>query len=605
MPLWNPYGDKMRRRSYAVLSFFAALSICTSVHCQNSTGADSSVILPLSLFPSSRNSTLSVNTYSSEDNGWDEWKHGRFPTLFPESGGGFLISYVQLENLLSELLTLIYGWGDSPSPELMDDGGKEKTVSHCSTSGRQNASSGQRRARTLLNTLFCCFTGGCGGGDGHDENEGHQHLLSECEASAIIEEEEEQEETSHNTPSGRAVLPQPSAIAEAQIEVDIDPPGHEISAPQAENSYILIGHNVYRSEVDQNHGLVPGNNQEIVYVYVADTGKYVPTLLTNATVDLQCTICLSVLSEAIRLGCGQEHSFCRTCTERLARRFCPSCNTDFDTTEPDRKSRRQVAELSVECPWCQHSSTLSEIAGHMKSCEQHPEACAHCNQRFAPEELALHLQQCTKELGDTNAVSEDDVRKLAQQLAEALSQAALPQSRRQASQWVRFPGGTVLHPVQGSPGLLMQPGADESQPEFYLRLDFSNISGKETSLQTTVIDTHCEANGIRFAFRVSLKFGSFCNFVDLRFSFAGSRDQLPGSWVLTVLDHQGEEILSEISAQAAWKLSKTGEWVVFDGWKQAGNDERRFNLLSKDSRYWKKQKNHRIMYYRLSFQPWQ
>ncbi len=590
------------RLSHVIVSFFAALGICTSVHSQNSTGANSSMVLPLSLFPSSQNSTLLENTYSPKDDGWDEWKHGRFPALSPESGGVILINYVQLENLLSGLLTLIYGWGDPQPPELMDDGGGKRTASYRSTSTGQSSDSRQRRSRTLLNTLFCCFTGGCGGGDGHDENKGQAHLLAACEASTI--NDEEQEETSHNTLPNQTLSPQPIAVVATQIEVNIDPPGSEANTPQAGNGYILIGYRVYRSEEDcQDHGLMPGNDQEIVYVYMADVGKYVPALLTNSASVLQCTICMSVLSEAVRLGCNNEHSFCKTCRERLEKNTCPSCNLDFDTTESDRSSQRQVANLPVECPWCQHSSTLSEIADHMKSCEQQPETCAHCNQRFAPEKLDLHLQQCTKELGDIRDMNEEGVRQLVLQLAEALSKAALPQNREQASQWVHFSDGTVLQPVQGSPGLLMQSSADKKQLEFYLRLDFSNTSGRESSLKMTIVDTHYEAGGIPFTFRVKLDFGYFNNRVDLEFAFTGNKDQFPGSWVLAVLDHQGQEILSEPSEHAGWQID-TGEVMIFRGWRQP-KDGSRSELLMEESSYWKKEKNHRIMYYRLSFRPWQ
>ena len=597
------------------------LLLCTSVYSYNDTDAEPSIVVPLDLFPSHQKSKALLNNYNFEDgfedDDQDKGKRRPFPMLFPDSIDGIQISFVLLESLLSELITRYYGWEDSDShPELMDEGEGKRSTSRGSASSRQN--SGRSGARTLLNYLFGCFSGGngcCGGGGGDDHNEDNRRLLSGCQVSEIHTEVEADDEGGNkgeedgSSPDSTPMTIAPSsacAVEAAQIEVDTDPPDSETSATPAESVYILIGHDVYRSqEGSQGYDLQPGEHQEVVYVFLKNLREYVPVLLTNRDNFLACPVCLSTVAQAVRLNCEQQHSLCQSCIFGLRENTCPTCRLTFESTEPNLETRRRIGDLTAECSWCQAQSTLSEIASHMKSCEQQPKSCAHCGGMIAPEVLDQHLQQCTKGLEDTSTLSKEDLARLTLQLARALSNAALPQSREQASQWVRFSNGTVLQPAPGSPGLLRLAGTSENSLEFYLRLDFSNITGNELGLDRTLLKTSRLLNSFYFNFEVRTSFNGWGNNVFIRFGFMGHHDQLPGEWILTAHDHEGKEVSREILSHLTLKKSKdSNEILVFEGWITKVNKASE-ELFCFKSDFWKKENDKRIIYYRLAFKRWQ
>ncbi len=122
--------------------------------------------------------------------------------------------------------------------------------------------------------------------------------------------------------------------------------------------------------------------------------------------DLQCSICLLVLSDPQLTSCCGNH-FCRACVKQVEHegRPCPLCSAPSFSTMLDKYFLRKVNELRVECP---QKKGGCPWVGHLGSMERHLDAktgdckfmiveCPYlCGTRFHHCELASHQTLCPR-----------------------------------------------------------------------------------------------------------------------------------------------------------------------------------------------------------------
>lgn len=134
----------------------------------------------------------------------------------------------------------------------------------------------------------------------------------------------------------------------------------------------------------------------------------------NVDQNLLCSICSSVLEDAVLTPCG--HSFCLLCLETwLARPVCitscPECRSPVDSYQarPILSVRNLVSNLSVRCDHhdrgCRVVCKLDTVKNHLEICAFSPVECAGCGTTVNRIQLADHQITCTV-IADT--LSEED-----------------------------------------------------------------------------------------------------------------------------------------------------------------------------------------------------
>lgn len=122
--------------------------------------------------------------------------------------------------------------------------------------------------------------------------------------------------------------------------------------------------------------------------------------------DLQCSICLLVLSEPQLTSCCGNH-FCSACVKQTQaeNRPCPLCNSPTFSTMLDKYFVRKVRELKVACPQkdsgCPWIGSLGEMERHLDAkkgdCKFMIVDCPYlCGARFHHGELAGHQLSCPR-----------------------------------------------------------------------------------------------------------------------------------------------------------------------------------------------------------------
>ena len=123
--------------------------------------------------------------------------------------------------------------------------------------------------------------------------------------------------------------------------------------------------------------------------------------------EFECPLCLFVTREPHLTGCCGQH-FCQACINRIVtgRKPCPFCKADSFIVILDKKQKRRVLELKVECTWkergCDWSGELGKLDTHVDSqngsCQFVDVNCPNnCGESHQRRHLANHLSDlCPK-----------------------------------------------------------------------------------------------------------------------------------------------------------------------------------------------------------------
>ena len=565
----------------------------------NTNQTRSSLVVPMALFPGYlKSNSQSGWSGGTDDDSDDQMFHGR-PLAFPENEVLYLMSHAVREEILSK----IYNWLIPPEEsEPVDEGGGEKN-NNAGTGQTQTSDETQQTSRWsgCFSFLFSCF-GRRGRGDEDDERN-PQHLeevpLLECQASAIT--------CSESVPVNPPGQEEPVELAEVPIDHSVDTPAQ----------YMLIMNNVYLSNDPHENARVaeslsPSGSQEVVYIRWTNE-CFVAALLDNKAENLNCHICMSLLTQPRRINCDSEHVYCHKCiTKHIGigshsgeTANCPECQTHFDPDrlEIPRQIERQLSDLSVTCPWCQASTTVSEAADHLRLCERQPVICTVCSEAFDPELLGSHLQGHDISTGERTP---EEIKQLAEQLAMVLKNAIFPQSRQQAEQRIRFSDGVVVEPLDESPLFFRRVGADPADTEFYIRLDLTHFeelqpgdSYEEDTYAHLIDKAFCLQNKHKISIKISIKYPArrkACTEVIFS-AYTDSSPSTPGRWSMALLDINGSEISNRI-----------GDTQWFSGASSCEEGEHlciyRQRLIWEDyfdryGTFWKQDKEKRVVYIRM------
>ena len=125
----------------------------------------------------------------------------------------------------------------------------------------------------------------------------------------------------------------------------------------------------------------------------------------HGTVDpnLLCSICGSVLEEAVLTPCG--HSFCQLCLDTWLVRpnggsTCPECRGRVGVHEvrPIHSVRNLINNMDIYCKntarGCRGVVRLESLNSHLGSCNYEPIGCAGCGITVNRSELASHQMRC-------------------------------------------------------------------------------------------------------------------------------------------------------------------------------------------------------------------
>ena len=123
--------------------------------------------------------------------------------------------------------------------------------------------------------------------------------------------------------------------------------------------------------------------------------------------EFECPVCLFVTREPHLTGCCGQH-FCQACINRIVtnRKPCPCCKAKRFIVILDKKQKRRVLELKVECTWkergCDWSGELGKLDTHVDtrngSCQFVDVNCPNnCGESHQRRHLANHLSDlCPK-----------------------------------------------------------------------------------------------------------------------------------------------------------------------------------------------------------------
>ena len=130
-------------------------------------------------------------------------------------------------------------------------------------------------------------------------------------------------------------------------------------------------------------------------------------------IQIECSVCLSVLQDPQVVNCSCGSHFCQSCIEPIKkdRKPCPLCKGKFTTLILDRQLQRTINGLQVYCSFkeagCEWVSGLKDLPGHLNAepsdnykqsgCSYVPLECSHCKQKFERRMVLDHeKKECTK-----------------------------------------------------------------------------------------------------------------------------------------------------------------------------------------------------------------
>ena len=129
--------------------------------------------------------------------------------------------------------------------------------------------------------------------------------------------------------------------------------------------------------------------------------------------QIECSICLCVLSDPRLIGCNCGACFCQTCIEPTltGKKLCPLCNSPFTTSCPDRRLQRTIRNLQVYCSFkeagCEWVGELGTLSQHLNvnssddykrlECPFFLLECCYCKEMFQRQFVLDHEQkECLK-----------------------------------------------------------------------------------------------------------------------------------------------------------------------------------------------------------------
>ena len=131
-------------------------------------------------------------------------------------------------------------------------------------------------------------------------------------------------------------------------------------------------------------------------------------------IQIECSVCLSVLQDPQVVNCSCGSHFCQSCIEPIKkeRKPCPLCKGKFTSSILDRQLQRTINSLQVYCSFkeagCEWVGELKDLSGHLNTepsnsnykqsgCLYIPLDCSHCKQKFLRQLVLDHeKKECTK-----------------------------------------------------------------------------------------------------------------------------------------------------------------------------------------------------------------
>ena len=129
--------------------------------------------------------------------------------------------------------------------------------------------------------------------------------------------------------------------------------------------------------------------------------------------QLECSICLQLLTDPSVIGCDCGSSFCNPCIESVKRRKnpCPLCQQKFTTILPNKQLQRTLNGLTIHCPhrgdgcsWMDELGKLKQHFNRMPSNETRLEGCGftdvlcqYCKKFIPRKDIPTHeTETCPK-----------------------------------------------------------------------------------------------------------------------------------------------------------------------------------------------------------------
>ena len=131
-------------------------------------------------------------------------------------------------------------------------------------------------------------------------------------------------------------------------------------------------------------------------------------------IQIECSVCLSVLQDPQVVNCSCGSHFCQSCIEPIKkeRKPCPLCKGKFTSSILDRQLQRTINSLQVYCSFkesgCEWVGELKDLPGHLNAepsnnnykqsgCSYIPLDCSHCKQKFQRQLVLDHeKKECSK-----------------------------------------------------------------------------------------------------------------------------------------------------------------------------------------------------------------
>ena len=125
--------------------------------------------------------------------------------------------------------------------------------------------------------------------------------------------------------------------------------------------------------------------------------------------DFKCLCCLDYAREAVEsLCCGI--ILCAQCAPALNK--CPGCRNSPMRTQTSVLARRIIASLPVDCPFCAHKTSVSELDKHLEFCPKRVVLCDELGCDFegvVPEFFehiaAVHLETLLDEFDESKPIA--------------------------------------------------------------------------------------------------------------------------------------------------------------------------------------------------------
>jgi hypothetical protein len=113
---------------------------------------------------------------------------------------------------------------------------------------------------------------------------------------------------------------------------------------------------------------------------------------------LKCPVCLHVCKDPSLTECG--HVFCKRCLETMATEElfdCSVCNKPIGKIASNPYIQRMVNSLTVKCPHCVWTGSLSDLDLHKsKQCQERFLMCVKCNLKHRASETDAHKAECPR-----------------------------------------------------------------------------------------------------------------------------------------------------------------------------------------------------------------